>query len=727
MRVLGLWAIFSAAVAGLAETRQARCSADEPKAAAKKVEEPAQKPPEQERVGRLVRVAEPITDKVGSRVQRVVETFISEAKRSGKWPVLIFEIEPGGRTKFGQAYDLARFLSSPALNGATTVAYIPKTISGHSVLVAMACEQIIMAEDAEIGKAGEFETVIEPSVRNAYVEIAQRRQTIPADVALAMLDPAVELLQVETDVSREYVLADRLEALKKEKSFDKPKVLKPKGQPGVFSGRTAWDLGFAKSLAPDRLSAAKSLGLPREAIEEDPSLDGDWKPVRIDIKGPITAKRTEQVQNQIRNQIRDENANFICLWIDSAGGSATDSINLANFLASLNPGEQRTVAYIPQQARGDAAFVALACDHIVMHRNALLGGSGADQLSAAEIPLTVRALEDIAQRKSRSPGLSAAMVDPELAVYRCTRRDGLVDYFSEDELANLPDANQWQKGAEVTHRGQPFHVNGDEAEQYELARAVVGDFGGFKALYGLENEPRLVEPNWADVLIDAMNSPGLSWLLLLIGGAALYAELQSPGIGIGALIAALCFLLYFWIAHLGGTAGWLEVLLFAAGVVCLLLEVFVLPGFGLFGLAGGLLVIVSLVLASQTFVLPRNDYQFHQLRNSLLMLTTAGVGVVVVAVCINRYLPHTPMFKRLMQAPPTPEEVSLISQREALASLGHLVGRQGVTSTPLLPSGKARFDEELVDVIADGEVIDRNQPVVVVEVRGNRVLVRQIS
>src|SRR4029079_11804106 len=128
-----------------------------------------------------------------------------------------------------------------------------------------------------------------------------------------------------------------------------------------------------------------------------------------------------------------ENANFFCIWIDSAGGSATDSINLANFLASLNAGEQRTVAYIEKEARGDAAYVALACDHIVMNPQAVLGGSGAEQIPADAVPPTVRALEDIAQRKSRSPGLSAAMVDPDLAVFRWTRRDGLVDYFSEAE------------------------------------------------------------------------------------------------------------------------------------------------------------------------------------------------------------------------------------------------------------------------------------------------------
>ena len=139
------------------------------------------------------------------------------------------------------------------------------------------------------------------------------------------------------------------------------------------------------------------------------------------------------------------------------------------------------------------------------------------------------------------------------------------------------------------------------------------DFAAFKQVYGLENELVLAEPGWADYLIDALAAPAVAWLLLLIGGAALYAELQAPGIGIGGFVAGICFLLYFWSKHLDGTAGWLEVLLFVAGVCCILLEMFVLPGTAIFGLGGGLLVIVSLVLASQTFVLPRNDYQMAQL------------------------------------------------------------------------------------------------------------------
>jgi membrane-bound ClpP family serine protease len=103
------------------------------------------------------------------------------------------------------------------------------------VLVAVACDQIVMAEDARIGNASQFEpdpNFIEPSMRNAYVEIANRRKTIPADLALKMLDPSLEVLEVETEVSREYVLSSRLKDLEKKKTVAKKKVRFPAGEPG---------------------------------------------------------------------------------------------------------------------------------------------------------------------------------------------------------------------------------------------------------------------------------------------------------------------------------------------------------------------------------------------------------------------------------------------------------------------------------------------------------------
>jgi membrane-bound serine protease (ClpP class) len=461
-------------------------------------------------------------------------------------------------------------------------------------------------------------------------------------------------------------------------------------------------------------------------LDDDPSLSGGWRAVRVALEGPITPSLVSRTQRTIENQIRDHGVNFICLSIDSPGGSLSDSMNLANFLADQDPAKVRIVAYVPTTARADAALVAMAADQLVMNHDAVLGGEGDAVFSAEDIKLTHETLRDsLAPKKGRPWSLTAALIDPELRVFRYTnRQSGMAEYFSEEELAEQTDPETWNRGAEVTRAGEPLRVTGDRAGELGIARHVVQDFAGFKHAYALEGDMALAEPSWADFLIDALAAPAVAWLLLLIGGAALYAELQAPGIGVGAFVAGICFLLYFWSKHLDGTAGWLEVLLFMAGVCCILLELFVLPGSAIFGLGGGLLIIASLILASQTFVVPHNEYQMRELRDSMLGLLAVGVGIGVAAMFMRRYLPHTPLFSNLMLEPPSDAEREDLAHREALVDFGHLLGQRGVATTQLTPSGKARFAGELVDVIADSEVIGRGTEVVVTEVQGNRVVVR---
>ncbi len=247
------------------------------------------------------------------------------------------------------------------------------------------------------------------------------------------------------------------------------------------------------------------------------------------------------------------------------------------------------------------------------------------------------------------------------------------------------------KARRVTEPGRLFRVEGHQALDYHLADDVVDNFEEFKRLYSLEKDPQLVEPGWADTLIDALRSPGVTWFLLLLGLAALYAELQSPGIGVGAFISAVCFVLFFWGNYLGGTAGWLEVLLFALGVACLTLEIFVLPGFGIFGLGGAALILVSVLLATQTFVgLPQNEYQAAELQRGLTIIAAAGVGAILLISLVHRYLPRAPVFNRMVLAPPSDHEAAEISHRESLAHFEHLVGREGTTLTRLAPAGKAQ-------------------------------------
>ncbi len=684
-------------------------------------------------VGRLFRVVLPITDQTITRLEQAVSRVVEKARAEGVRPVLIFEFtvlkgqsEYGRGTTIGNAYDLARFLYDQPYS---TKAYVPQTIQGHSVLAVLACNEIIMAPEAEIGPAGVDEPAITKEILRFYEGIPGLRKRTA--VASKLVDPAQELLEVETDVGTEWVTRQGLESLVKTlpgRTITKETVLSKGGEPGRFSAALARRVGLISYLAADRNALARALQLGPEGLQEEIQVAGPFRAVRVDLKGPITGDVVERARRMIRETVQANEVIFICLRIDSAGGSLDDSRTLANFLAlDLDSSQVRTVAYVPEKARADAALIALACDEIAMHPGAVLGGEGDYSFSAPEIDEVSALLrEKILRKKTRSWSLPLAMFNPSLAVRRYTR-GAETAFFCTDEWKERPDRDQWREGEEVTARGRPFLVKGSDAGTYPLGLRKVEDFAEFRQLYNIEDDPALLEPSWVDRLVDILATQELAVILLILGGAALYAELQSPGIGLGAFVALVCFALFFWSRFLGGTVGVLELVLFVAGITCLLLEVFVIPGFGVFGLGGGVLILTSLVLASQTFFIPRNEYQAGEFQNSLLALAAAIVGIIVVAATINRWLPHAPLLGRMVLQPPSEEEAGVISESESLTHFEGLLGRQGRTTTPLMPSGKARFGSELLDVMTDGEFVPRDTPIEVIEVQGNRVVVRAVD
>ena len=525
------------------------------------------------------------------------------------------------------------FLTGEELNAAKTVAYLPQSIQGHAILVVMACDDIIMAPDASIGPAGVDKSQISETVRAAYREIAGRRRKLTVPLALGLLDPSLEILAVQTEVGTEYVTPEGLDELKKTQAAAAPEVFKPAGEPLQLTGKKARDLGFVTYLAANRRDLVQALDLPPLAIEDDPSLENPWKAVRIDLKGPVTSDKVRQVQKMIEDQTSLHDVNFICLWIESPGGSPADTSVLANFLLSLNPSQVRTVAYIPKEARSDAALIALACDQVVMHPE---GGSRRagrfGNIQRRRRPVATDDPPDRWPRTKAAPGrLWRRLIDPDLEVYRCTHL-GEVEYFSSEELAEQPNPAQWEKGPKISLHNVPLKLDGNQALQMHLANALAANFGEFKQHYGLENEPALVEPGWADQFIEALGSRGVAILLLFIGAAGLYFEFHTPGLGLGAFVALVCFVLFFWSQFLNGAPGWLISILFLSGVACILLEIFVIPGFGIFGLGGGIMVILSLVLASQILVMPRSSQQMAEMQRSLLII--GGVTAALFAAAL---------------------------------------------------------------------------------------------
>ena len=359
---------------------------------------------------------------------------------------------------------------------------------------------------------------------------------------------------------------------------------------------------------------------------------------------------------------------------------------------------------------------------LVMHPDAVLGGEGAAVLSDRQAEaVAVAWREGVARRRGRPWSLPVALAVPGISVERATQpATGRVEYFSSEELAARDDRETWQVGGRVGVG--PIRLTGQAAEPLGLVTHLVDSFGGLRDVYALSGDIPFAEPRWSDTLLDALASPSLAWLFLLIGGAGLYIELHTPGLGFGGFVAMVAFIIYFWSQYLHGTAGWLEVMLFAAGVFCIAAEIFVLPGFGVLGLGGGLLVISSLVLASQTFIVPANDYQIHQLQWSLLGVLGAAIGVGIVAAVARRWLPATPVLRHVLLPPPNATDEAAESEH-----LDELLGVEGVTTSRLAPAGKARLAGMVRDVTADGGLIEPGTPVRVVDVRGRRVLVRSLT
>lgn len=686
----------------------------------------------QEAWSRLVRVPLPIIGTHDTELKRTIGELVSQAPQGQPRPVLVLEFVPldsdasGTGTEFERALSLANFLSSKRTSGVRTVAFLPKTVRGHAVLPVLACEQIIMHPDAELGEAGIDEESLDDIMRESYRQIANRRRTIVPAVAVGMLDPNVTVFKATTATGTRYLLSEEREQLESETNIEQLETIVPEGSFGRFSARDLrLNHGFVSHLVQDRAGLARELGLRASDLESDPSIGKEWQAVQVRLIGPMNEKVAARLERGIASSLNETDTNLVIVTIDSPGGNPAGSVALANYLSDLDNSKIRTVAYISREARGDAAVVALACDQIVMADDATIGGPGTQSPNNDELEDMRTRLREISKLKTRRWSLPAAMIDPDLEVHRYTLEGTNVsEYFCEDELLEQTDPRRWTQGAKETQPEETLQLTGSRAAILKIARYNAENFDEVRQLYHLEDVPMSVEPTWVDNLVDTLASPEMAGTLLFIAGFAVIFELSAPGLGGGAFVAAVCFALFFWSKCLTQTAGWLELILFATGAICLIVEFLLIPGFGVFGFGGGVLVLVSLILASQTFVIPRNDYQLAEFSKSLIVVAAVFAGSMVGILLLRKYIGKLPFLKRMMLTPP---ELAMAGPASAAPDWAHLLNQTGTTTTRLAPAGKARFGDLIVNVVSDGDAVDANQQIQVLEVQGNRVIVQSLQ
>ena len=212
-------------------------------------------------------------------------------------------------------------------------------------------------------------------------------------------------------------------------------------------------------------------------------------------------------------------------------------------------------------------------------------------------------------------------------------------------------------------------------------------------------------------------------LLFVVGIISLSAELSTPGIGIAGILSAVCFLLFFWIHLFQGTVEWLEILLILAGVVCLAAELFILPGFGVFGVTGLILLATGLLLAGQTFVIPTNEYQWQRTSQGIGQLGLIVMSFFAAAVIFRKQLANLPMVRWFALQPPKTDK-DLVEMEHAIEELRAFIGWYGTTISRCNPSGKASIGDRIFSVVSQGSWIDEDTEVEVVNLQENTLIVK---
>ena len=491
-----------------------------------------------------------------------------------------------------------------------------------------------------------------------------------------------------------------------------------------------------KTNKPAKKSAKQPEKAQKPAEKNLAAANKEYKNVVLIKFDMIITPASEQFFYRKLQEAEEEQADLLIVQIDSPGGVIEPSFNLAERLSHVD--WAKTVAFVPKSAYSGGTVMALGCDEIVLGKDGQIGDVGAifekdgvyRYVPEKEISPWVEKIRILAERKDRSPALAQSMMKLKSKVFVYTNKKNGEKRFMSVEDAEAIAGDDWEKGPLVIESSdeQFLTVTGKRGIELGLTSHVADSVDELKEIYQIKGPIVIKQWETIDTVVGILNIPFVTGLILFIGLICLYVEFSVPGIGVGGLMALLCFAIFFWSKFLGGTSEWLEVLLFFAGVIFLLVELFVIPGFGIAGLTGVLLMLASIILASHDFALPRTAEQQSQFLQTLLIIAASGAVFVLSALFLSRHLNRLPMFSKITLVPPEPAlATGSIAADESLNSTSALlnIGQEGICQTALRPSGKAMFNNQRYDVVADGDFIDPNTPIRVMAIKGNRIVVQR--
>ena len=445
----------------------------------------------------------------------------------------------------------------------------------------------------------------------------------------------------------------------------------------------------------------------------------------IPIEGTIDLGLPPFIERSIA-EAEENNAKAIIFEVNTFGGRVDAATQIKDaILDSKVP----TVAFINKRAISAGALISLSCEKVFMAGGATIGATTAvdmqgNKASEKVISYMREEMAATAEKRGRDKYIARGMVDEELEFPNKVMKEFINDGEVIDTIKTkvyylvIDGDTVTVDDIEGRKQGNLITLTTEQSLKYRIADASIENFEAVLDTLGFSNlVVNKTTENWSENFVRFLTNPVVASLLTTFGFLGILFELQSPGWGIPGSIGLICLILSLSASYIAELATMSDLLVVLMGMLFLMLEAFVFPGFGLAGVAGIVFILWGLYLLLLPDV-PVGEEVLSQASNGLII---GIIGGLVGLVLLFRAMTKTKFWRDLTSPDIQKKEDGYV------ASFGweKLVGEEALTETDLHPSGWINVGKERVFALSEGNFIDKNEKVVILSVDGNRVVVRK--
>lgn len=422
-----------------------------------------------------------------------------------------------------------------------------------------------------------------------------------------------------------------------------------------------------------------------------------------------------------------KNPDYIFLEVNTFGGRLDAAFDIVDAITSVT--QSKTIALVNQKAISAGALISLAADEMYMLDNTTIGdcapiiqGAEGPQMLGEKIQSPLRAkFRGLAQKNNYNELLSMSMVSANLEVLKLSNADSTT-FMQAHHYEELSPADKkiWTKKETLVREGELLTLTNQEAQEFGFSKGTIKDIQELYAKFEVQ-APQKVEISWSEDLVRLLGQ--IAPILILLGFGALYIEIKTPGFGFFGIVGIICLALVFGGQHLAGAANHLAVILFVIGVLLVVVEMFIIPGTWMAGLAGVVCFIVALAMSMGGPLKSPDEFSLgpHFVENikDMIYLT---LGAAVFPIFFAKYvLPRIPARQGVIL-----NETMEASHAEDL-SLGYEIGQTGRTINLLKPTGSVDFNGKLEEVQAQSGYIDAGKLVRISSLQNHQIWVEEIK